>query len=266
MSVEAQDIRVQDLARTAIDDWLTRPTITSTARLPTNATIGLSATLPGAEPASPLALLLSTVEPYIVRGCHERWLKPLFDRLVAAALLLVAMPVVLVAALALRPQIGPGGVFLHQVRVGRDGRPFRMLKLRTMRPDRRARALPYEGPDRRRAHKTAADPRHTPRGRVVRKLSIDELPQLWNVVKGEMSLVGPRPELVALVEREGLFGHPRHRVKPGITGPWQISEDRNRPLYEHLERDIAYMLHITMWGDLSILVRTVRAVVRGHGS
>lgn len=209
---------------------------------------------------------LSALAPYMVRGFHEQFVKPIFDRVVGSVLLVAAAPVIAGAALALRPQVGEGETFLGQERVGRDGRPFTMYKLRTMRPDRRRRQIPFEGPDRRTCHKSVADPRHTPRGLLVRSLSIDELPQLWNVVKGEMSLVGPRPELVSLVERHGLRNHPRHRVKPGVTGLWQVSQDRNQPIHEHLEPDVAYMLHITFWGDLTILARTVRAVVSGHGS
>ena len=209
---------------------------------------------------------LSSLEPYMVRGFHEQFVKPVFDRLVGSVLLVMASPVIAGAALALRPQIGEGEVLLGQERVGRHGKPFKMYKLRTMRPDRRRRQVPFDGPDRRSCHKSVADPRHTPRGLVVRSLSIDELPQLWNVVKGEMSLVGPRPELVSQVQLHGLHDHPRHRVKPGVTGLWQVSQDRNRPIHEHLEPDVAYMLHITFWGDLTILARTVRAVVSGHGS
>jgi lipopolysaccharide/colanic/teichoic acid biosynthesis glycosyltransferase len=209
---------------------------------------------------------LASVQPYVVRGLHERWIKPVLDRVLALVLLLVAVPVMVVTAAALHSQIGTGGVLIRQQRVGLNGRPFAMLKLRTMRADRRRGHHPYEGPDRRRSHKTLADPRHTPRGRAVRRLSIDELPQLWNVLRGEMSLVGPRPELLEVIERNGLVDHARHRVKPGLTGPWQVSADRNLPLHEHLDRDLAYLLHITLWGDLVFLARTVGAVVRRQGS
>jgi lipopolysaccharide/colanic/teichoic acid biosynthesis glycosyltransferase len=211
-------------------------------------------------------LFLASIQPYVVRGLHERWIKPVLDRVLALVLLLVALPVVAIAALALRPQIGPGGALVRQQRVGLDGRPFTMLKLRTMRPERRRGQVRYDGRERRRRHKTVDDPRHTPRGRLVRRLSVDELPQLWNVVRGDMSLVGPRPELLDVVERLDLAEHPRHRIKPGLTGPWQISEDRNLPLHEHLDRDLAYLLHITLWGDLVILARTLGAVVRRRGS
>lgn len=209
---------------------------------------------------------LARIEPYIVHGLHERCTKPLIDRAAGFALLVCAAPVMGAAALVLRRQIGPGGMLLRQQRIGRGGRPFELLKLRTMKPDRRQRNLPYQGPERRLRHKCTDDPRHTRWGRIVRKLSIDELPQLWNVVRGDMSLVGPRPELLELAHRNGLASHPRHRIKPGLTGPWQISADRDRALHECLERDLGYLIHITLWGDLVILGRTVGAVVQGRGS
>jgi len=98
-----------------------------------------------------------------------------------------------------------------------------IYKFRTMRPDRRQAVLPYSGPDRRVCHETDNDPRHTPLGRFLRKYSLDELPQLWNVLVGDMSLVGPRPELVEVVERYESWQRERHRVKPGLTGLWQVT-------------------------------------------
>ena len=136
--------------------------------------------------------LWARVQPYLVPGLHERWVKPVLDRVLAFVLLLIALPIIVIAALALRSQIGEGGALLTQQRMGRGGRPFTMYKLRTMRPDRRRRQVPFDGPDRRVRHKTVQD-RATPAGMFVRKLSIDEPSQLWNVVKGDMSLVGPRP-------------------------------------------------------------------------
>ena len=214
---------------------------------------------------APVDPLWARVQPYLMPGLFERCVKPAFDRVLAFVLLLIALPIIVIAALALRSQVGKGGALIPQQRVGRGGHPFTMYKLRTMRPDRRHRHVPFDGPDRRVRHKTVHDPRHTPRGMLVRKLSIDELPQLWNVVKGDMSLVGPRPELCERVDG-GLRSHPRHQVKPGLTGPWQISADRNRPIRESLDRDLAYVLHITLWGDLMILARTAAVVFRGHGS
>ncbi|MGE0729961.1 MAG: sugar transferase [Acidimicrobiia bacterium] len=210
-------------------------------------------------------LLWQRIGVFIRRTPYERIGKPVLDRVVALLLLILLSPVLAAALLWVRPQIGPGGAFFRQQRIGLGGRPFTIYKVRTMQVDRRLGAGGYGGPDRRSEHKTAADPRHTPRGTLLRRLSIDELPQLWNVVRGDMSLVGPRPELAELVERHRLHGHPRHRVKPGLTGPWQVSPDRSEPLVLHLARDVAYLTRITFWGDAAILARTVLAVARGAG-
>src|SRR4051794_6076492 len=131
---------------------------------------------------------------------YVRRLKPAFDRIVGAVLLLMVLPTLLVVALAVRLLLGPGVIFRQQ-RVGEGGRTFSVLKFRTMRPDRRTQRVEWDGVDRRRTHKASDDPRHTAFGRFLRKWSLDELPQLVNVVRGEMSLVGPRPELVGVVAR-----------------------------------------------------------------
>ena len=124
--------------------------------------------------------------------------KPVFDRVVAAILFLLLLPMTLLVALAVLVVIGPPVLF-RQSRVGRAGRAFSVLKFRTMRPDRRRERRDVIE-DRRMTHKSERDPRHTRLGRQLRKWSLDELPQLWNVLRGDMSLVGPRPELVEVVE------------------------------------------------------------------
>lgn len=218
----------------------------------------------------PMAMLdtfiWARVGAHRVAGPYERWGKPMFDRVVAALLLLVALPVIVVALLLIHPQIGQGGALFRQARIGRDGKPFTLYKLRTMRPDRRTSGAAFYGPDRRSTHKSLTDPRHTPRGSVLRRVGLDEVPQLWNVLRGEMSLVGPRPELVGIVHDHGLLDHPRHRVKPGLTGPWQISADRARPIREGLGHDLGYLLNISLWSDLVVLVRTVRVMAAGSGA
>jgi lipopolysaccharide/colanic/teichoic acid biosynthesis glycosyltransferase len=197
----------------------------------------------------------------IKEGYYARVWKPLTDRVFAALLLFVLMPTLLVIAAVVRCSLGRGVIF-KQDRVGRNGRVFTIYKFRTM-----AHAAP-PGPGHAAAtpHKSSSDPRHTPVGRVLRKLSLDELPQLWNVVRGDMSLVGPRPEMVQLVEEFDLWNHPRHVVRPGLTGRWQVSPWRARPLHEHLDEDLPYVQRITLLGDLRILVATVAAMVRRSGS
>jgi lipopolysaccharide/colanic/teichoic acid biosynthesis glycosyltransferase len=201
-------------------------------------------------------------------GPYDRFGKRLIDFLGAAILLVVFAPVMATVALAVRLTMG-AKVLFFQDRVGRNGRTFRMVKFRSMRHDRRAgdvQAAPFDGVDRRLTHKTSADPRHTKVGRFIRKWSLDELPQLFNVLKGDMSLVGPRPELVQVAERYGLVDHPRHCVRPGITGLWQVSKSRGSLLHENVHIDLDYVGKVTLLGDIRILLRTVSSVVKVRGS
>lgn len=162
----------------------------------------------------------------------------------------------------------PGPVFFRQVRVGRQGRHFVMLKFRTMRPERRRdhRGPPTGIAERRHHHKTRRDPRVTCVGRLLRRTCLDELPQLWNVLTGDMSLVGPRPELPEIVARYEPWQHARHLVTPGMTGWWQVNRDPQRLMHEATELDLHYVRNQSLWLDLLILVRTVGAVVGGTGA
>jgi lipopolysaccharide/colanic/teichoic acid biosynthesis glycosyltransferase len=198
-------------------------------------------------------------------GAYLRWVKPAVDFVGGLALAAATAPIVLAALVAARLLLGRG-VLLRQPRVGQGGRVFAMYKIRTMRPDRRMRQLPYDGPDRRTLHKRDDDPRHTTFGRFLRKWSIDELPQLWNVVLGDMSLVGPRPELVSVVDRHDLWDHPRHRLRPGVTGLWQVSDLRAVPLHESVHIDLDYLREVSLAADARILLGTVRALRDGNGS
>jgi lipopolysaccharide/colanic/teichoic acid biosynthesis glycosyltransferase len=188
-------------------------------------------------------------------GRYERTLKPLIDRVGALVLLILFLPVMLATAAVIRAEMG-GPVLIRQSRVGRGGQLFVFYKFRTMIPDRRAESQPFDGEDRRLRHKTEDDPRITTVGGALRRLSLDELPQFWNVVKGDMSLVGPRPELPEIVAGYESWQHRRHAVKPGITCRWQISERGNRLLHEATELDIEYIERISLWEDLRILLWT----------
>ncbi|MFN0089185.1 MAG: sugar transferase [Acidimicrobiales bacterium] len=199
------------------------------------------------------------------QGGYVRFVKPVLDRLIAFVVLLLIAPFVLLLALIARVKLGRGVIF-KQDRVGQGAATFRIFKFRSMLHDRRTQQLPFVGPDRRVTHKSADDPRHTPFGRTLRKWSLDEIPQLWNVLRGEMSLVGPRPELVDVVERYGLWDHPRHLVKPGLTGVWQISEHRSELLHQSMWVDFDYLERITFWGDLKVVLRTPLAVLRSRGA
>lgn len=183
--------------------------------------------------------------------------KRLVDVSLAGIGLIVLLPVFAALALMVRLNLGSGGVIYRQQRVGRDGRPFDIYKFRSMLPDRRVQARPFVGRDRRTNHKCDSDPRHTPFGRFIRANSLDELPQLLNVLKGDMSLVGPRPELVEVASRTGLTAHPRHQERPGITGMFQVSPFRStNKIAAGLHLDVAYVADVRFLRDLTIMIKT----------
>src|SRR5690606_2921577 len=162
----------------------------------------------------------------------------------------------------------PGPVFFRQTRVGRDGRRFNMVKFRTMvvGAERMQAGLEHRNEADGVLFKLRTDPRVTRSGRFLRRYSIDELPQLLNVVRGEMSMVGPRPPLPAEVE---LYeGHVNRRllVKPGITGLWQVSGRSDLPWNEAIRLDLYYVDHWSPTMDLTIIAKTFSAVVRGAGA
>jgi len=206
------------------------------------------------------------------KSLYERRLKRSLD--IAGGVLIggLVLPLALLIALAIRVGLGKG-IFYSQRRVGLDGSPFAIWKFRTMRPDRRKREVgeieeAAVDSDRRSAHKHLDDPRHTGLGRTLRRLSLDELPQLLNVLRGEMSLVGPRPELVGVASDRGYLNHVRHEVRPGMTGPYQVSELRlNGDLRDGLELDEEYVQNLTFRNDMGYLVRTISVMVgRSSGS
>jgi len=211
----------------------------------------------------------SRVEPDVserVVGRYERFAKPLIDRLAAVALCTALAPVMLAVGIAVAVKLG-SPVLLRQPRVGKGGREFRVYKFRTMTPDRRTGADAvgeWGGEDRRVRHKSADDPRLVPLGRFLRSWSLDELPQLFNVVRGEMSLVGPRPEMVAIVGRYEDWQHQRHLVKPGMTGLWQISERGNGLMHERTDVDLEYVQRVSLRQDLKILLFTIPAALGMH--
>jgi lipopolysaccharide/colanic/teichoic acid biosynthesis glycosyltransferase len=176
------------------------------------------------------------------------------DAAVAGAGLVVVSPVLAVAALAVKLEDG-GPVLFRQTRVGKDGVDFELLKLRTMVVGAESQGAGY-AVDR-------GDARITRVGRVLRRTSIDELPQLWNVVRGEMSLIGPRPTLRYQVDRYD--EHQRHRldIRPGITGWAQVNGRAALPWSERIELDVWYVEHRSLAVDLKILLRTPLALLGG---
>ncbi len=189
-----------------------------------------------------------------------------FDLVGALVLLLALLPLFVAVAMAIRLS-GPGPVFYAQWRVGRDGRLFPFLKFRTMVPGADALRQEILGtPDADMAARYRSDPRITRVGAVLRRWSVDELPQLWNVVRGEMALVGPRPilpeELPLLAARQ----HRRHDCRPGLTGLWQVSGRKETTWEQRMDLDLTYVATRSLRGDLRILRATVGVVVRGDGA
>jgi exopolysaccharide biosynthesis polyprenyl glycosylphosphotransferase len=197
----------------------------------------------------------------------RRFLKSTFDRTVALLVLVLLAPVALGVALAVRVS-SRGPVFFRQERVGRNGRPFMMVKFRSMYLDaeRRKAELEQQNENDGLWFKIRNDPRITPVGRFIRKYSLDELPQLFNVLSGRMSLVGPRPNLPAEVAKYGDDMRRRLLVKPGITGLWQISGRNDLSWQETVQLDLRYVENWTLGYDLMILWKTPSAVARGLGA
>lgn len=195
---------------------------------------------------------------------YPRAVKPVLDVVGGLVLAALLLPLILTVALAVRVKLGKGVIY-RQSRIGRNGRPFVMYKFRSMEPDRRKREEPFEGRDRRTCHKRDDDPRHTPCGRFLRRASFDELPQLWNVIKGDMSLVGPRPELPHIVARYEPWQHQRHEVKPGLTGFWQVSDRAGGLAYESVGLDLDYIRQMSFRTDCTVLLRTVPVTMRRTG-
>ena len=211
--------------------------------------------------------LLSSSVPARSGGLHYACARRGLDLLLGTALALLALPVFLAAMIAVGLS-GPGPVIFTQRRIGLRGRPFAMFKLRTMyhgaEDDRQALQLLNEldGP----VFKIKVDPRITPVGRWLRRFSIDELPQLLNVIAGQMSLVGPRP----LPAEETRIDTPAERlrlsVKPGLTCLWQIAGRNEIPYREWIQLDCLYVEHRCLALDLRILARTPLVVLSGRGA
>jgi len=194
-------------------------------------------------------------------------IKGAFDRSAALLGLLVLLPALLAIALSVR-LTSPGPALFKQLRVGRDGKPFLVWKFRSMYADAEAR---LEGLRERNEHdgllfKLRDDPRVTPLGRWLRTYSLDELPQLVNVLRGDMSLVGPRPPLPSEVARYVGHTHRRLLVKPGITGLWQVSGRSDLSWEDTVRLDLQYVENWSLGLDVAVLVRTVLTVARGNGA
>ena len=178
------------------------------------------------------------------------------DAVFAAALLALTSPLLALAALAIRLESG-GPVFYRQLRVGKDGEPFELRKLRTMVPGAEAMGAGI--------YVLEGDARITRVGRLLRRFSLDELPNLVNVLKGELALVGPRPTIQEQVDRYTERQRRRLEVRPGMTGWAQINGRASLPWPDRIELDVWYVEHRSLRLDLRILVRTARMLATGHG-
>ena len=203
------------------------------------------------------------------QGLYGGFAKRLLDLAISITILPIVLPVIAVLYLIVRLD-GGNGFFGHQ-RVGKDGRIFKCWKIRTMVPDaqKKLEALLASDPAARAEwdadHKLRHDPRVTSLGNFLRKSSLDELPQIWNVLKGEMSLIGPRPVTEPELDRYG-----RHRtsyvmMRPGITGLWQVSGRNDISYADRVSLDVEYRRAMSLWLDLVILYRTVFAIVGRTG-
>ncbi len=201
------------------------------------------------------------------KGFYSQIFKRVFD----TACVLIVLPVILPATIVLLAIVAlDGGSPLYRsYRVGRGGRIFGMLKIRTMVKDAPAQLSkvlatdPAARAEWDETQKLKCDPRITRLGRILRKTSLDELPQLWNVLTGDMSLVGPRP---MLPEQRDLYpGRAYFELRPGLTGPWQVSDRNNSKFSKRAEYDSRYYQTLSLTGDLRILVQTITVVFRGTG-
>jgi exopolysaccharide biosynthesis polyprenyl glycosylphosphotransferase len=197
----------------------------------------------------------------------QRFVKRIFDLLIAGFTVLLLLPLLGLIALLIRLD-SQGPIFYRQNRVGENGRIFHMFKFRTMIPEAdqllgqvtkinsRGQLL-FKRPD---------DPRVTRIGHFLRRASLDEIPQLFNVLKGDMSLVGPRPELPWLVECYEPWQRKRFAVPQGMTGWWQVNGRSDRPMHLHTEDDLYYVQNYSLWMDIYILLKTPWVVMRGKGA
>ncbi|MBN1668950.1 MAG: sugar transferase [Anaerolineales bacterium] len=198
---------------------------------------------------------------------YQRLTKRIFDLLLCLPSLVVVLPVLGLIAVAIRLD-SRGPVFFQQERVGENGVPFKMIKFRTMvaNAEELRHLVEHQDEQGNFIHKHEHDPRVTRIGHFLRRSSLDELPQVINVIRGEMSLVGPRPELPYLVEKYEPWQHKRFAVPQGITGWWQVNGRSDKPMHLHTEDDLFYVQNYSLLLDIQILIKTLWVVLRGKGA
>jgi exopolysaccharide biosynthesis polyprenyl glycosylphosphotransferase len=198
---------------------------------------------------------------------YQRLIKRTFDIFFGLFALIPALPLMALSALLVLLEDG-SPVLFRQQRVGENGRLFEMLKFRTMvrNAEQLQGQVEKRDADGNLIHKAKDDPRVTRVGRLLRRLSLDELPQLFNILAGTMSWVGPRPEMPYLVEKYQPWQRKRFAVPPGLTGWWQVNGRSDKPMHLHTEDDLYYIQNYSIWLDLQIIVRTIWVVLVGRGS
>jgi lipopolysaccharide/colanic/teichoic acid biosynthesis glycosyltransferase len=215
---------------------------------------------PPVESVAQASVPLHEVAKYHQRGLYEKGIKPLLDRLAGITLSILTLPLVAIIVPGIWMKLGAPAIY-HQRRLGHHGREFTVYKFRTMETDRRNGVSSIAHADRRVNHKSHDDPRHIPYGRFLRKWSLDEIPQFWNIALGNMAVVGPRPELPQIVADYDDWQHRRHEVKPGLTGLWQVTARGDIPMHEGTAIDIDYVEDVTFRNDVWILINTPAAVL-----
>jgi len=198
---------------------------------------------------------------------RQRIIKRGFDLLIALPFFIITLPLFGLIALMIKMD-SPGPVLYKSKRLKENGETFTMLKFRTMveDADEKLSEMLKAGDQAQVVHKKPDDPRVTRVGKVLRRTSLDELPQLINIIKGEMSLVGPRPELPELVQYYQPWQHMRFAVPQGLTGWWQVNGRSDKPMHRHTDEDLYYIQHYSLWLDIQILIKTLLVVLRGKGA
>ncbi len=216
-------------------------------------------------PGAPIELRVRTLPT--ARGLWMRFFKTALDKLGALVAIIIIAPVLVAVALAIKLTT-PGPVFYRQTRVGIGGRYFRCLKFRTMvvDADKRREEILHRNEADGLLFKIKDDPRVTPVGRWLRRLSLDELPQLFHVLSGRMSLVGPRPALPIEVDAYDDVVRGRLAVKPGLTGLWQVSGRSDLSWADAVKLDLYYVEHVSLRLDVMIILRTIPAVLFARGA
>lgn len=197
----------------------------------------------------------------------ERVTKRIFDLVMTVPILILSLPLFLLIAFLIKID-SKGPILYRSIRLKESGRPFKMLKFRTMvkNAHKHLSEVMQEDEKGNIIHKLPNDPRVTKVGKFLRKTSLDELPQLINIIKGDMSLIGPRPELPEMVKYYKPWQYKRFTAPQGLTGWWQINGRSDKPMHLHTEDDLYYIKNYSIWLDLQILIKTVLIVLRGKGA